>query len=341
MCPKCQSFSPIGSRFCKACGQTLARECPQCDELVATTATFCAVCGFDLRGYRPPLNLYTEIRAKEEKIAKRIESEINATVLGKWEAASLVTEEITTALKRGLVIPLGMVGDGFQARFSLSLRSEQPLQVQIKVDATPSWLRVSHTSISLGVNQTQNVEILVDASRLSKGEFYLGKVEVVVLGDVTYLVAHYFLLGVKKFLAAGEAKNSLKNNSVFCLERFVLSPAIVTSMQKEAKQALVEGDVVGRAIAYTNEIRFLSNPHLLLEVHPPLSKVDNPIDADKRMRLRPHSYVELYPYTALDQRLDTNAHDEPQSRAQALARRWHQLVLPQLAYESKPRASDG
>ncbi|MCL4299589.1 MAG: zinc ribbon domain-containing protein [Anaerolineae bacterium] len=51
ICPKCQASSSIGTRFCKQCGQMLARNCPRCDRLIEAVALFCSECGVDIKRY--------------------------------------------------------------------------------------------------------------------------------------------------------------------------------------------------------------------------------------------------------------------------------------------------
>lgn len=47
-CPRCQTVSPTGAKFCLACGQALSRECPQCGHLNLITHRYCQQCGADM-----------------------------------------------------------------------------------------------------------------------------------------------------------------------------------------------------------------------------------------------------------------------------------------------------
>jgi hypothetical protein len=50
-CPKCASANPVGTKFCKKCGNQLGRNCPQCSTLLESTAQFCSECGVNIREY--------------------------------------------------------------------------------------------------------------------------------------------------------------------------------------------------------------------------------------------------------------------------------------------------
>ncbi len=258
VCPACRTHSPIGSRFCKSCGQTLAHECPQCDELVETAATFCSACGFDLNSYTPPLKLHTELVTVDDKLTAQIAQQLEKAALSEWRQANLMTEEVSAAVKRGLVIPLGMVKKAFTAQFSLSVQCEQPVKVQIASDR--AWLTVDQSSLSLDAGQTQTVKIKLDAGNLEGGQFYTGSIIITTPGINPTTVKHYVMFGIKKFLGAGGAKNELKSTLPAQLDSIVLGPAYVESMFHEARQAKIDGDIGKSAAAYANAIRFMANP---------------------------------------------------------------------------------
>jgi DnaJ-class molecular chaperone len=44
-CEKCNSISPVGSFFCKSCGNEIGQACPKCNTLFEKTAKFCPSCG--------------------------------------------------------------------------------------------------------------------------------------------------------------------------------------------------------------------------------------------------------------------------------------------------------
>ncbi len=287
VCPACQTFSPIDSRFCKACGQTLARECPQCDELVETTATFCSVCGFDLKGYMPPLKLHTVLTAVDRKLIDEINKQLEQSTFSNWRSTNLMTPEVTLASQRGLVVSLGMVKKNFSAQFSLSLQCEQPVKVQIASDNV--WLAVNQSSLTLEANRKLTTEVTLDTSRLEGGQFYTGVITIAVLGDNPITIKHYVMFGVKKFLGAGDAKDELKFTVPAQLESIVLGTAFVESMIREARQATIDGNPAKSAAAYANVVWALT-------------------------KLQTDSSEVVAPYT------------KSTSRITALAQRWHRLA---------------
>jgi hypothetical protein len=296
-CPACQALNPIGSRFCRACGETLAQACPQCDALVEIAAAFCSVCGFDLQAYTPPLALQTELKPADAKLAAKIEKQLEKTILQQWRGANLITEEVSAALERGLVISLGMVKKSFHARFSLSLQCEQSVQVQISSDS--GWLTVSPSSLTLDAQQRQTLSVTVDAGRLEGGQFYAGTLTITTSDATPTVIKHYIMLGTKKFFGAGDAKDKLKSQVPIRLETVSLAPAFIDSMVRVARQATFDGAPAKSAAAYARAIRFMANPH---------------IDPD----------IVISPY------------EKSTPRIAALAQRWHQFVRPQLADELEP-----
>ena len=48
ICPNCQRANPIGTSFCKQCGQKLGRKCPKCQQLTEAIFSFCAFGGVDM-----------------------------------------------------------------------------------------------------------------------------------------------------------------------------------------------------------------------------------------------------------------------------------------------------
>lgn len=51
LCAKCASANPVGTKFCKKCGNQLGRNCPQCNTLLESMAQFCSDCGVNVREY--------------------------------------------------------------------------------------------------------------------------------------------------------------------------------------------------------------------------------------------------------------------------------------------------
>ncbi len=55
-CPKCQTESPEGAKFCIECGQSLQLEmvCPECGHTNIPGSKFCKECGHHLVEEAPP-----------------------------------------------------------------------------------------------------------------------------------------------------------------------------------------------------------------------------------------------------------------------------------------------
>lgn len=51
ICPNCHTASPIGTRFCRHCGNEIARNCPKCDKVIEKTIRFCPECGVEVEAY--------------------------------------------------------------------------------------------------------------------------------------------------------------------------------------------------------------------------------------------------------------------------------------------------
>lgn len=51
MCSKCYTANPVGTRFCKQCGQALGRECPKCGTLLEMNALHCSSCGVNIKNW--------------------------------------------------------------------------------------------------------------------------------------------------------------------------------------------------------------------------------------------------------------------------------------------------
>lgn len=69
-CPKCSSANPVGTKFCKKCGNQLGRNCPQCNTLLETTAQFCSDCGVNIREYEQQKEIELA-EAERRKIAEQ------------------------------------------------------------------------------------------------------------------------------------------------------------------------------------------------------------------------------------------------------------------------------
>ena len=49
ICPQCQTDNPENKKFCRKCGEKLAKACPQCGSETLMDDSFCGNCGHDLR----------------------------------------------------------------------------------------------------------------------------------------------------------------------------------------------------------------------------------------------------------------------------------------------------
>src|SRR5215510_6600438 len=52
-CPRCDTDTPDGAKFCIECGTPLTPRCPQCGADVLPRAKFCAECGTPLTAQSP------------------------------------------------------------------------------------------------------------------------------------------------------------------------------------------------------------------------------------------------------------------------------------------------
>ena len=169
-----------------------------------------------------------------------------------------MTEEVSAAVKRGMVISLGMLKKAFSAQFSLSLQCEQPVKVQITSDS--AWLTTNQTSLTLEPNHRQTVDVVLDTGSLEGGQFYTGIITITIPTAEPTIVRHWVMFGTKKFLGAKDAKDGLNTTLPEQLDSVVLGPAYVESMFREARQARIDGDIGKSAAAYANAIRFMINP---------------------------------------------------------------------------------
>jgi len=80
VCPKCHFVEPVGTKFCKNCGQTLGKECPKCRTLLEPNTQFCRECGVNVREHERALEIQTaEAEAKRIAEQRRL-AEIEAVI---------------------------------------------------------------------------------------------------------------------------------------------------------------------------------------------------------------------------------------------------------------------
>jgi hypothetical protein len=72
-CPSCSAANPAASRFCGACGASLARRCPACGTENPAANRFCGSCGSPLD--RPPEPGETE----ERKVVTMVFADLSAS----------------------------------------------------------------------------------------------------------------------------------------------------------------------------------------------------------------------------------------------------------------------
>jgi uncharacterized Zn finger protein (UPF0148 family) len=96
VCPKCQTPNAEGTRFCKRCGQALARECPQCGALSEVGAIYCSGCG---------TNFDEAIRAKERAdYERRLQEESNKKLWAQQQAQLQPMMQLSQSAKNWTIV---------------------------------------------------------------------------------------------------------------------------------------------------------------------------------------------------------------------------------------------
>jgi RNA polymerase subunit RPABC4/transcription elongation factor Spt4 len=75
VCNRCRVVNPIGTRFCKQCGNQVGMDCPKCGRLMEANSQFCQECGVNVREYLVVQEEEERMRAMEIAQRQRMEAE--------------------------------------------------------------------------------------------------------------------------------------------------------------------------------------------------------------------------------------------------------------------------
>jgi RNA polymerase subunit RPABC4/transcription elongation factor Spt4 len=77
-CPKCHSASPVGTRYCRHCGDEIGRDCPKCGKLIEKSIRFCPECGVEVKTYIEEKQRLAEEYARRQQEEARRQAEEHA-----------------------------------------------------------------------------------------------------------------------------------------------------------------------------------------------------------------------------------------------------------------------
>lgn len=181
LCPKCHSASPVGTRYCRHCGEEIGRPCPKCAKLIEKTIRFCPECGVEVEAY------IAEKQREAEEFARRQQEEARRQA---EERVRREAQEREQRRRRNRVIGyvvglLAIVVLVWVAVSSIS-QAVQQRQYQIRATATAVQYYVNATATveQHYANATATTEAILSAGGQTRrdgmmvyvpaGQFYMG-----------------------------------------------------------------------------------------------------------------------------------------------------------------------
>jgi len=82
-CPSCKKKYPVGTRFCKSCGNQMGVDCPNCGKLTYISSKYCIDCGVDINDALRKKELREIEQQKELRRQTLLEPIRQKTVLAK------------------------------------------------------------------------------------------------------------------------------------------------------------------------------------------------------------------------------------------------------------------
>lgn len=77
-CSKCHAASPVGTRYCRHCGEEIGRDCPKCGKLIEKSIRFCPECGVEVKTYIEEKQRLAEEYARRQQEEARHQAEEQA-----------------------------------------------------------------------------------------------------------------------------------------------------------------------------------------------------------------------------------------------------------------------